>query len=177
MEGRAGLPHSPAWLQRSGLRGGWAAGVGRCRPGAAPGLGLGGQGRASERARVMGSGQARRFQRGRGPSFPLTPGGAMISRSVLPPSPRRASPLPLRHLCGFKTSAETPAAHRLWSGLSASAVESAAHPTARGAGPPGSVCSLQRISLEGVGTERGDSPRDGIVLNHPSPTTLHQSCP
>lgn len=102
MEGRAGLPDSPAWLRRSGLRGGWAAGwAGALWAPEQPLASVRWAGRA-ERARAMGGGQARRFQRGRGPSFPLTSGGAMISRSVLPPPPRRASPLPLRHLCGFQ---------------------------------------------------------------------------
>lgn len=133
MEGRAGLPDSPAWLRRSGLRGGWAGAPWAGSSAWPPRAGRGGP---SERARVMGGGQARRFQRGRGFSFPLTPGGAMISRSVLLPAPRRASPLPLRRRCGSQAPAETPAAHRLRSGLSESAVDTAPLTLQRGVRVP-----------------------------------------
>lgn len=151
MEGRAGLPDSPVWLQRSGLRGEWAAGVARGAVGRGPAPrlpGLGGEGRASACDGRRPGAQIPAW------SWPLVPSdlrrSSDVSRSVLlPPPPRCASPLPLPHLCGFQAPSRPRAPG--WTFLSPRWTQRRSPYSEECRSSWFSVCSLKPISLEGGG--------------------------
>lgn len=112
--GLVSLTHRSGCRDRDSAASGQREWPGALWAGDLPLASLGWAGRA-ERARAMGGGQARRFQRGRGPSFPLTSGGAAMFHEVSSCRPLLVARLPslFRIFVGFKP----PAVHGLRAGL------------------------------------------------------------